>query len=34
MDAILRTTVSELGRQISGARIAVELSTETKQEDS
>ena len=34
MDAILRATVSELGRQISGAKIAVELNTEVEQEES
>ena len=34
MDTILRTAVSELGRQISGTKIAVELSTEIEQEDS
>ena len=34
MDVILRTAVSELGRQISGAKIAVELNTEIEQEKS
>ena len=34
IDAIMRSTVQELGRQISGAKIAVELSTETEQEES
>jgi GAF domain-containing protein len=33
MDAILRTAVSELGRQISGAKIAVELNPEIEQEE-
>jgi GAF domain-containing protein len=34
VEAILRTTVMELGRQLSGAKVAVELSTETEQEGS
>ena len=34
IDAIMRSTVQELGRQISGAKIAVELSTETEQDGS
>jgi GAF domain-containing protein/HAMP domain-containing protein len=32
IDVILRTAVAELGKQISGAKIAVELNTETEQE--
>jgi GAF domain-containing protein len=34
MDAILRAAASELGRQINGAKIAVELNTHTEQEES
>jgi GAF domain-containing protein len=34
MEAILRAAVSELGQQISGAKIAVELNTEIEQEES
>jgi GAF domain-containing protein len=33
MDAILRTAVSELGRQISGAKVAVELNPKIEQEE-
>ena len=34
IEAILRTAVLELGQQISGAKVAVELSSETEQEES
>lgn len=33
VEAILRTTVSELGRQLSGTKVTVELSTEVEQEE-
>jgi GAF domain-containing protein/HAMP domain-containing protein len=33
IEAIMRTAVAELGRQISGAKVAIELSTEIEQEE-